>query len=332
MSKINLTIVFMFAVVVGRTMQNVWAGYSEQHDITDKFSITIKHADEAVTTNSFEFVAEITNVTGTAITATTYAGKFPFLVKGTGPDGRYLRLLNQIPTSTRDMERVPFNFAAHETKAYSVVLTEYEDAGKVKKFTPGEYRIVAKLILISNVQGQHKFADLYSNFLSITVGQKESPTRAVKTGQLAPEFDVTDANDRVWKLSDLKGKKSVLLTFFPKCFTGGCANHLSSLRDHQAEFDKNNVQIFAVSVDPAEGERGQKAFAAQWHFLFPLIPDTQRTLCKLYGAVQQNDERAARMTFLIDKQGIVRFIDTDVHVQTHGADMLAKLRKLKIIP
>jgi peroxiredoxin len=157
-----------------------------------------------------------------------------------------------------------------------------------------------------------------------------APQATVKVGQAAPDFFVTDANGKAWKLSDLKGKKTVLLTFFPKCFTGGCANHLSSLRDHQTKFDKAKVQIFAVSVDPAEGERGQKAFAAQWHFLFPLIPDTERMLCKLYGAVQQNDERAARMTFLIDKQGIVRFIDTDVHVQTHGADTLAKLRELKI--
>jgi peroxiredoxin len=48
--------------------------------------------------------------------------------------------------------------------------------------------------------------------------------------------------------------------------------------------------------------------------------------------VQQDDERAARMTFLIDKQGTVRFIDTNVNVQTHGADVLMKLRALKMIP
>lgn len=153
----------------------------------------------------------------------------------------------------------------------------------------------------------------------------------VKVGQAAPDFDVKDADGKSWKLSTLKGKKAIVLTFFPKCFTGGCANHLSSLRDHQAEFDKNDVQVLAVSVDPAEGEKGQKAFAQQWKLLFPLIPDTQRVLSKLYGAVQQNDERAARMTFLIDKAGIVRFVDTDVHVQTHGADVLAKLRALGII-
>jgi peroxiredoxin len=47
-----------------------------------------------------------------------------------------------------------------------------------------------------------------------------------------------------------------------------------------------------------------------------------------YAAVQNDDERAARMTFLIDKSGIVRWIDSDVHVQTHGADVLNKMREL----
>jgi peroxiredoxin Q/BCP len=159
-----------------------------------------------------------------------------------------------------------------------------------------------------------------------------TPRATVQVGQVAPDFNVVDANGKPWKLSGLRGKKAVVLTFFPKCFTGGCANHLSSLRDHQAEFDAANAQIFAVSVDPAEGEAGQKAFAAQWKLAFPLIPDTQRVLCKLYGAAQRDDEHAARMTFLIDKRGIVRFIDTNINVKTHGADVLAKLHELGMAP
>jgi peroxiredoxin (alkyl hydroperoxide reductase subunit C) len=153
-------------------------------------------------------------------------------------------------------------------------------------------------------------------------------TPTVKVGQPAPGFVATDMNGKIWKLSDLKGKKNLLLTFFPKCFTGGCANHLSSLRDHQAEFDAANTQILAVSVDPAEGEKGQKAFAAQWRFTFPLLPDTKRELTRLYGATQDDKQLAARMSVLIDKAGIVRWIDTDVHVSTHGVDVLAKMREL----
>ena len=121
----------------------------------------------------------------------------------------------------------------------------------------------------------------------------------------------------------VEGQKNLLLTFFPKCFTGGCANHLSSLRDQQAAFDAADIQILAVSVDDAEGERGQLAFTQQWKLGFPLVPDTKRELSKLFGAAQNDQQLAARMTLLIDKQGIVRLVDTNVHVRTHGADVLA---------
>lgn len=156
------------------------------------------------------------------------------------------------------------------------------------------------------------------------------PTVKVKVGDAAPNFSVTDMNGKEWKLSELKGKKNLILTFFPKCFTGGCANHLSSLRDHQSEFDATDTQILAVSVDPAEGEKGQKAFAAQWKLGFPMIPDTSRALSQIYGAAQNDKQLAARMSVLIDKAGIVRWIDTDVHVQTHGADVLAKIGELNL--
>lgn len=145
---------------------------------------------------------------------------------------------------------------------------------------------------------------------------------------MAPDFTVQDANRRTWRLRDLRGKKNVLLTFFSKCFTDPCANHLLSLRDHQSNFDATQTQVLAASIDPAEGDKGQLAFAKQWGFTFPLIPDTKGTLGKQFGAIQNDDERAARLSLLIDQQGIVRWVDTDIHVETHGADVLAKIKKL----
>lgn len=136
---------------------------------------------------------------------------------------------------------------------------------------------------------------------------------------------------KVQRLSDYRGKSNLLLTFFPKCFTGGCANHLSSLRDWHVIFQDNDVEVLAVSVDPADGEKGQKAFAKQWNLPFPLVPDTERKLSMLYGAAKQPTDLAQRMTVVIDKQGIVQLVDTNVNVDTHGQDMVNKLRDLKII-
>ncbi len=159
----------------------------------------------------------------------------------------------------------------------------------------------------------------------------ETPARLlqnIQVGDAAPDFAVSDMNGKVRKLSDYKGKSNLLLTFFPKCFTGGCANHLSSLRDVNQQLEAANVKVLAVSVDPADGEYGQKAFADLWKFQFPLIPDTKRELSLLYGAVDKPTDLARRMTFLIDKNGIVRWIDSDVNVKSHGAGLLAKIEEL----
>ena len=170
-------------------------------------------------------------------------------------------------------------------------------------------------------------------FGSIDTGSKAQAQELpeIEVGMQAPDFVMADAQGTVWRLSDMRGQKNVLLTFFPKCFTGGCANHLSSLRDVYPTLQANDTQGLAVSVDPAEGEKGQKEFAKQWNLPFPLIPDTERKISLLYGAVEQPTDLDRRMTVLIDKQGIVRFVDTSVNVQTHGADMVAKMRELGMI-
>jgi peroxiredoxin len=170
--------------------------------------------------------------------------------------------------------------------------------------------------------------DIIGTIAKNATGMATNVASKVVSNLPAPDFLVSDMNGKAWKLSVLKGQKNLLLTFFPKCFTGGCANHLSSLRDHQDEFNAADTQILAVSVDPAEGEKGQIAFAKQWNLTFPLIPDTDRKLSLLYGAVQTPTDLDSRMSVFIDKHGIVRFIDRDVNVMTHGADVLNTIREL----
>ena len=148
---------------------------------------------------------------------------------------------------------------------------------------------------------------------------------ALRLGAPAPDFSVMDMNGNPRKFADLRGQKNLLLTFFPKCFTGGCAGHLASLQQELSKFALADTDVWAVSVDPAVE---QTVFAAKLGLQFPLLPDTERQLTMLYGAAQNKSDLAARQSILIDKRGIVRWIDTDVHVQTHGADVLAKIKEL----
>ena len=170
--------------------------------------------------------------------------------------------------------------------------------------------------------------DVFGTIAAPDAASTRAATTALQVGQKAPDFALPDMNGTLQSLAARRGKRNLLLTFFPKCFTGGCANHLSSLRDVKAQLDAAQTDVLAVSVDAADGEKGQKAFAAQWQLNFPLLPDTERKLSLLYGAVQTPTDLDSRMTVLVNKNGIIRWIDRDVNVKTHGADVLAKMREL----
>ncbi len=160
-----------------------------------------------------------------------------------------------------------------------------------------------------------------------TVGEGKLPGLAqnVALNAPAPNFSGTDSEGKVLSLADFKGRFNLILTFFPHCFTGGCGSHLSSLRDSHPALVAAETQVVAVSTDNAAQVR---AFAKQLHLPFPIFSDTSRKAALNFGAVQNATDAPARLSFLIDKNGIVRFIDTNVNVQTHGADMLAKIREL----
>jgi len=163
---------------------------------------------------------------------------------------------------------------------------------------------------------------------AITLPQSYS----LKVGQEAPDFDARDMNGTLHNPRFLRGRKNLLLTFFPKCFTFNCKNQLMSLRDSYDKLQEVDVVVWGVSVDPAEGKRGQRAFSQHLRLPYPLIPDTKRQICLLYATVQSANQMAARTSVLIDKEGKVRWIDKQIDPRTHGTDVLSKLRGLGMTP
>jgi peroxiredoxin Q/BCP len=152
----------------------------------------------------------------------------------------------------------------------------------------------------------------------------------LREGQVAPDFSMTDLHGRLRRLADLRGRKNLLLTFFPRCFTGNCTQQVVSLQRELPSLAASGTEVWAVSVDPAAGPKGQRAFVKQWGLRFPLIPDEGRNLSILYGAANSPNQMASRMSVLIDKQGMVRWIDKQINVKTHGQDVLARLRALRL--
>ena len=130
----------------------------------------------------------------------------------------------------------------------------------------------------------------------------------IKVGDAAPEFDLTDAAGKRVRLSDFRGRRNVLLVFYPLAFTGTCQGELCSVRDHLEDFMNDSVQVLAVSVDSSPVH---KVWAEREGYQFPLLADfwPHGALAQAYGVFNQERGIANRGTFIIDKTGIVRFAE-----------------------
>ncbi|MBK1786693.1 peroxiredoxin [Prauserella cavernicola] len=133
---------------------------------------------------------------------------------------------------------------------------------------------------------------------------------AVEVGSQAPDFTLNDYNKQEVTLSSFRGDKPVLLVFYPFAFSGICQGELCQLRDEFAEYDNEGVQVLGVSVDTPFS---LKAWAEQQGYQFPLLSDfwPHGEVAQAYGVFNDKAGLAVRGTFLIDKEGVVRFAEVN---------------------
>jgi len=152
----------------------------------------------------------------------------------------------------------------------------------------------------------------------------------LNVGDKAPDFTLAGSDGKTYHLADFKGKKAVVLAWFPKAFTGGCTVECKSLAANGDKIRQYDVAYFMASVDSVEGEKGNKAFAESEKADFPLLSDPTKETANAYGVVHPERGFAQRWTFYIDKDGKVAAIDKTVKPPTSAEDMLAKLAELKV--
>ena len=149
-------------------------------------------------------------------------------------------------------------------------------------------------------------------------------------GDPAPDFKLEASDGTTYQLSSFKGKKAVVVAWFPKAFTGGCTMECKSLAANGDKLRKYDAAYFMASVDANEGEKGNKAFAASEKADFPILSDPTKETAAAYGVLNTERGFARRWTFYIDKDGKVAAIDKHVKAATSAEDMLAKLDELKV--
>jgi peroxiredoxin Q/BCP len=153
----------------------------------------------------------------------------------------------------------------------------------------------------------------------------------LKVGDPAPNFKLQASDGKTYQLSDFKGKRAVVLAWFPAAFTRGCTIECKSLAEHGDLIKKYDVTYFMASVDPIEGDKGNKAFAEAHSADFPLLSDPTKDTARAYGVLSERGV-ANRWTFYIGKDGHISFIDKDVnaHIATSAEYMAEKLGELKV--
>jgi peroxiredoxin Q/BCP len=157
-----------------------------------------------------------------------------------------------------------------------------------------------------------------------------APAAELAVGDKAPDFKLSASDGKTYTLSQFKGKKAVVLAWFPKAFTSGCTIECKSLAANGDKLKKYDAVYFMASVDPVEGEKGNKAFAESEKADFPILGDPTKETATAYGVLHPERGFAQRWTFYIGKDGKIAAIDKAVKPPTSAEDVIAQLDALKV--
>ncbi|MEY9935183.1 peroxiredoxin [Catenulispora sp. GP43] len=136
------------------------------------------------------------------------------------------------------------------------------------------------------------------------VQAEQPPVPAV--GDRAPAFTLTDQHGQSVSLEDFRGKQAVLLVFYPFAFSRVCGSELQAIHESVGDFQNEHVQVLAASCDALYSLR---AYADEAGFGFPLLADhwPHGGAARAYGVFDAERGCAVRGTFLIDREGVVRW-------------------------
>ncbi len=150
----------------------------------------------------------------------------------------------------------------------------------------------------------------------------------VEEGKMAPAFSLPSSEGKKIALKDFKGKKQVVLYFYPKDDTPGCTKEACSFRDNTKQFEDLDAVVLGVSRD---GLDAHQKFINKYELSFPLLSDEEEEVCKKYDVLKEKNMYGKkrmgieRSTFVIGKDGRIKKIFRRVKVDGHTEKVLEAL-------
>lgn len=151
--------------------------------------------------------------------------------------------------------------------------------------------------------------------------------KPVEVGDAAPDFSATDADGETVTLSQFQGKQAVVLYFYPHDNTPVCTTEACAFRDAYQDFVDLGAEVIGVSSDSDDSHR---SFANQHKLPFHLIADGDGALRKLFGVPNTLFVLPGRVTYVIDREGIVRLkFNSQLFGNKHIEEALAVVRQIQ---
>lgn len=167
-----------------------------------------------------------------------------------------------------------------------------------------------------------KLTLFFMAFLSFTAQAQ------IAIGDKIPNFELKDQHNKTFKTADAVGKNILVVYFYPKDDTPGCTKEACSFRDNFKDFEDAGARVIGISADDVASH---KAFAEKYKLSYTLLADTKNEVRKKFGVPGDIFGLIpGRVTYVIDKEGIVRYVfNSQTNAEKHISESLSAIKKLK---
>lgn len=170
---------------------------------------------------------------------------------------------------------------------------------------------------------------LVATIFAVTMGGEIASARpmteAIKVGDAVPDFSLSSQLGKNISPKDYRGQKALVIYFYPKDETPGCTKQACSFRDHYEDFRNEGVEILGISSDSVSSHQN---FATHHKLPFPILADAGGKIRKLFGVPKTMGLLPGRVTYVVDKNGIVRHIfSSQLQATRHIEEALKAIKK-----